>query len=403
MNNTNSLKKNKTPLNASKDPIIKAEHIELRNRIRTFAEQEIAPRAAILDQNESFSAEITRKIGKEGLFGIYIEEAYGGAGLDYLSLIIAVEELARVDGSQAATVASHNSLGIGPIYNFGTQEQKERLLPLLTTGEHLWAFGMTEPNAGSDSRATEMQAELQNEHWIINGRKSYISNSSSSLSLGTTMQVISQQENGKKEYSAILVESNRPGFERNPISGKMMWRASDTGDLRLTNVKVPEKNLLGQRGKGSSILLQTLDSGRLTIAAMGLGLAQGAYEQAIKWANKRKQFGKTIGKFQAIAFKLADMATKIEHARNTLYRAVWLKDNQLAFSREAAMAKLFCSEIAQEVSNEAVQILGARGLMKPHPVERFYRDQRVLQIGEGTSEILRLVISRQVGLYDKNN
>jgi alkylation response protein AidB-like acyl-CoA dehydrogenase len=382
----------------TKDPIVTAQHQEVRERVRHFAEQEVAPQAAALDESETFSADLTKRMGEEGLLGIYIDESYGGAGLDYLSLIIAVEELARVDGSQAATVASHNSLGIGPIYNFGSHEQKERFLPKLTTGDHVWGFGMTEPKAGSDSRGTEMQATLQNDHWRINGRKIYISNSASEISLGTTMQVITDEEEGRKEYSAILVESDRQGFVRKKMDGKMMWRASDTGTLELSNVWVPENNLLGERGKGSGILLQTLDSGRLTIAAMGLGLAQGAYEQAMAHAKKRKQFGRPIGKFQAIAFKLADMALKIEHARNTLYRAVWLKDNKQPFGKEAAMAKLYCSEVAAEVSNEAVQVLGAYGLTKPHPVERFYRDQRVLQIGEGTSEILRLVISRQIGL-----
>ena len=377
-------------------PYINKEHDELRIRVREFAETEVKPLAANLDEMEEFSSSLTKRMGELGLFGIYLPQQYGGQGKDYLSLIIAVEEMARVDASQASTLAAHNSLGIGPIYSFGTEEQKLKYLPKLCTGKHVWAFGLTEENAGSDSRGTQTKAELINENWIINGAKKFISNGSSKSSLGVTLQVITADKAGEKELSVILVDRNTQGFNAYPMKGKMMWRASDTSDLIFKNCEVPKANLLGELGQGAKIMLKTLDSGRLTIAAMGLGLAQGAYEEALKYAQKREQFGKPIVKFQAIAFKLADMATKIEAARALLYQACWLKDNGHEFGKQAAMAKLYCSEIAREVANEAVQIHGAHGLLKSSEVERFYRDQRILEIGEGTSEILRLVISRYI-------
>jgi alkylation response protein AidB-like acyl-CoA dehydrogenase len=320
--------------------------------------------------------------------------------MDTFSYIIAVEELARIDSSQAATIAAHISLGIGPIIEFGTEEQKIKYLPMLSTGDATWAFGLTEPNAGSDSRNTSSHAEVEDGHWIINGSKTFITNGSSSINKGATVQVVTANNNGKKEFSTILVDADTPGFKRIPMHDKMMWRASDTAQLFFEDCKVPVENLLGKRGEGSHIMLQTLDGGRLSIAAMGLGLAQGAYEMALNYAKQRKQFGKPIAQFQAIAFKLADMATKIELARNLLYKAVWLKQSNQSFALEAAMSKLYCSEIAREVADEAVQIFGGYGLMKEYDIERFYRDQRILQIGEGTSEIQRLVISRHIGCYE---
>jgi alkylation response protein AidB-like acyl-CoA dehydrogenase len=318
--------------------------------------------------------------------------------MDTLSYIIAVEELARIDSSQAATVASHNSLGIGPIYQFGTDKQKTDLLPGLCTGERLWAFGLTEETAGSDARGTKSEARLENGQWVINGSKIFITNSASDLSYGATLQVVTGERNGEKELSAILVPRSTPGYRCERISNKMMWRAADTGRLFFENCRVPEENLLGTRGMGAKIMLKTLDSGRLSIAAMGLGLAQGAFEMALDYARKREQFGQPIARFQAITFKLADMDMKIELARNTLYKACIMKDRGEAFARDAAIAKLYCSEIAREVADEAVQIYGAYGLFKDHAIERFYRDQRILQIGEGTSEILRVVIARYLGL-----
>jgi len=379
-------------------PFTTERHESLRKQVRLFAESEIKPLAGELDRNEEFSVDLTKKMGKAGFFGQYLPSKYGGRDLDYLSLVITVEEIARIDGSQAATVASHNSLGIGPIYYFGSEQQKAKYLPSLTTGDKLWAFALTAAEAGSDSRGTQTIAELKGDKWVINGSKIFISNAAGPLSAGSTVQAITNETDGKKELSIILVESNKEGFVKERITNKMMWRAADTGKLWFTNVEVPEENLLGERGKGSKMMLQTLDSGRLTIGAMGLGLAQGAYEMAMEYAKKRKQFGQPIANFQAIAFKLAEMATKIELARNILYNATWLKDHGQPFGKQAAMAKLYCSEVAKEVADEAVQIFGAYGLIRENHIERFYRDQRILQIGEGTSEILKLVIGRHIGL-----
>ena len=370
----------------------------IRQTVRDFAEREIKPIAQELDEKAEFSYEITEKMGELGLFGMYLPEKYGGQGMDTLSYIIAVEELARVDGSQAATLAAHNSLGIGPLYYYGTEEQKLKYLPKLCTGKGLWGFGLTEPEAGSDSRGTKTVAKLENGEWTIDGSKIFITNASNNFNLGSTVQAVTKiHPDGKKEYTCIIVDKNTEGFTQRTMHNKMMWRASDTAELYFDNCKVPEANLLGKIGDGSHIMLSTLDNGRLSIAAMGLGAAQGAYEAALAYAQERKQFGKPISKFQINAFKLADMATKIELARNLLYKACWLKDNHKPFAKEAAMSKLYCSEIAKQVSDEAVQIHGGYGLMKDYPVERFYRDQRLLQIGEGTSEIQRLVISRYIG------
>jgi len=373
------------------------EHKMIRETVRDFAEREIKPIAQELDEKAEFSIELTRKIGELGLFGMYLPDKYGGQGMDTLSYIIAVEELARVDSSQAATLAAHNSLGIGPLYYYGTEEQKMKYLPQLCTGEALWGFGLTEADAGSDSRGTKTKAKLENGEWTIDGSKIFITNASSEISVGSTVQAVTGEKDGKKIFTTIIVEKDTPGFKRVSMHGKMMWRASDTAELYFDDCKVPEENLLGEIGQGSKIMLQTLDNGRLSIAAMGLGLAQGAFELALNYAHERKQFGKPIIKFQVNAFKLADMATKIELARNLLYKACWLKDNKKDFAKEAAMSKLYCSEIAKQVADEAVQIHGGYGLMKDYAIERFYRDQRLLQIGEGTSEIQRLVISRYIG------
>ncbi len=369
----------------------------IRETVRDFAEREIKPLAKELDEKGEFSYDLTKKIGEMGLFGMNVPEQYGGQGLDTLSYIIAVEELARVDGSQAATLAAHNSLGIGPLMAYGTEEQKMKYVPQLCTGEALWSFGLTEAGAGSDSRGSKTTAEIEGGQWVINGSKIFITNASVDISMGCTVQAVSGEKDGKKIFTTIIVEKDTPGFKRVPMHGKMMWRASDTAELFFDDVKVPKENLLGKVGEGSHIMLHTLDGGRLSIGAMGLGLAQGAFEMALAYANERKQFGKPISKFQINAFKLADMALKIELARNLLYKACWLKDEGRPYSKEAAMSKLYCSEVAKEVADEAVQIHGGYGLMKDYDIERFYRDQRLLQIGEGTSEIQRLVISRLIG------
>lgn len=376
------------------------EHHMIRKTVRDFAEREIKPVARELDEKGEFSIPLTRRMGELGLFGLRTPREYGGLDMDTLAYVIAVEELARVDSSQAATLAAHISLGIGPIIHNGTADQKRKYLPMLSTGDATWAFGLTEPDAGSDSRNTKTSARLEDGHWIINGSKIFITNGASSINRGATVQVVSGQKDGRKEFSTILVDAETPGFKRVPMHDKMMWRASDTAQLFFDDCRVPYENLLGKEGEGSHIMLNTLDSGRLAIGAMGLGLAQGAFEMALDYAKKRKQFGKPISHFQVISFKLADMATKIELARNLLYKGAWLKSNDQPFAKEAAMAKLYCSEIAKEVADEAVQIFGGYGLMKDYDIERFYRDQRLLQIGEGTSEIQRLVISRYIGCYD---
>jgi len=373
----------------------------IRDTVRDFAEREIKPVAKELDEKAEFSYDLTKKIGELGLFGMTLPEKYGGQGLDTLSYIIAVEEIARIDGSQAATLAAHNSLGIGPLYYFGNEEQKMKYLPQLCTGEALWGFGLTEPDAGSDSRGSKTRAYLDEKtnEWVINGSKIFITNGASKISIGSTVQTVSSgSDDGKKEFTTIIVDRGTPGFRMVSMHGKMMWRASDTAELYFDDCRVPQENLLGKVGQGSKIMLSTLDAGRLSIGAMGLGAAQGGFELAMQYAQERKQFGQPISKFQVNAFKLADMAMKIELARNLLYKACWLKDSNKPFSKEAAMAKLYCSEIAKEVVDEAVQLFGGYGLMKDYDIERFYRDQRLLQIGEGTSEIQRLVISKQIGL-----
>ncbi len=373
----------------------------MRDAVREFAEKEIAPVAEELDAKEEFSPELTKKMGDLGLLGIYLPEEYGGSELSYLSYIVAVEELARVDGSQAATIAAHNSLGIGPIYYFGTKEQKEKYLPKLTTGEYVWGFGLTEPEAGSDAGASKTKAVKDGDYWIINGSKNFITNGSTPVSLGSTVQTITgTKPDGKKEYTCFIVEQGTEGFEARNMHKKMVWRSSITSELFFTNCRVPSDNMLGKQGEGFHQMLDTLDKGRLSIAAMGLGCAQGAYDLALDYAKQRKAFGQPIARFQVNAFKLADMAVEIEAARNLLYKATWYFDQgRDEYKKLAAMAKLYCSEMSKRVVHEAVQLHGGYGLMKEYPVERLYRDQRLLEIGEGTSEMQRLVISRYIGCY----
>jgi short/branched chain acyl-CoA dehydrogenase len=370
----------------------------IRREVRRFAESEIVPIAQELDETETFSAELTQKMGEIGLFGMVASEDYEGQGMDYLSYIIAVEEIARVDGSQAATIAAGNSLGIGPIYYYGTEEQKRKYLPKLCSGEALWGFGLTEPTAGSDAGGSKTTAVEDGDHWVLNGSKIFITNAACELSLGVTVQAITGTiASGKPEYTCFIVEHGTPGFKAVPMHKKMMWRSSNTAELYFDNVRVPKENVLGSKGDGFHQMLATLDGGRLSIGAMGLGGAQGAYEAALKYSKERVQFGQPICKFQAIAFKLADCALEIECGRNLLYKACWLRDHERPFEKEAAMAKLYCSELMGRVANHALQIHGGYGLMKDYNVERFYRDQKLLDIGEGTSEIQRLVISRYIG------
>ncbi len=370
----------------------------LRDTVRKFAESEIRPVADELDKAEAFSYETMAKMAEMGLFGIFVSEEYGGQAMDYVSYIIATEEIARVDGSHAATVAAENSLGIGPLYYFGSEAQKRKYLPPLCQGEALWGFGLTEPNAGSDAGNAQTRAVLDGEEWVINGTKIFITNASTDITTGVTVLCrTGTRDDGKPELSCILVESGNPGYLAKPMHGKMMWRGSNTSELYFDDCRVPKENLLGQRGHGFQQMMQTLDGGRLSIGAMGLGGAQGCLDMTLKYSQEREQFGRPIARFQATAFKLADMAMQVDAARLLLYKACWLRDNKKSFSKEAAIAKLYCSEAMHLCADHAVQIHGGYGLMREYGVERFYRDQKLLEIGEGTSEVQRIVIARHLG------
>jgi short-chain 2-methylacyl-CoA dehydrogenase len=380
------------------DFTLSVDHEILRDSVRKFAEKEIKPVARELDKKEEFSYDTLQKMAELGLFGVFVSEEYGGQGMDYLSYIIATEEIARVDGSHAATIAAENSLGIGPLYYFGNEEQKKKYLPKLCSGEALWGFGLTEANAGSDAANSKTNAILDGDQWVINGSKIFITNASTRVSAGVTVLCkTGTRGDGKPELSCILVESGTKGYVTHEMHDKMMWRASNTSSLFFEDCRVPKENLLGERGHGFHQMMKTLDGGRLSIGAMGLGGAQGCFDMAMKYAREREQFGKPIASFQVNAFKLADMALEIECARLLLYKACWLRDNNLPFSKEAAMAKLLCSEVMHNCANHAVQLHGGYGLMHEFDVERFYRDQKLLEIGEGTSEIQRLVIARHIG------
>lgn len=371
----------------------------LRQTVKEFANREIAPKASELDEAERFSPELTRRMGEIGLFGMLVSEEYGGSDMGYIAYVIAVEEIARVDASQAATVAVGNSLGIGPIYNYGSPEQKRQWLPDLCRGRALAAFGLTEPEAGSDAGATRTRADLKGGQWIINGSKIFITNSATEMTSVIIVQAVTGiRPDGKKELSCILVPADTPGLTRKPMKGKMVWRGSDTGELLFENCAAPGENILGERGRGFRQMLASLDAGRLGIAAMGLGGARGCFDRGLHYANQRYQFGRPIASFQANSFKLADMALEIELARNILYKAAWLREQGRPFTLEAAMAKLFCSEVMHRCATAAVQLHGGYGLMREFQIERFYRDQKLLEIGEGTSEIQRMIIARHIGV-----
>jgi len=373
------------------------ENNTIRDLVRKFAETRIKPKAHELDEKEEFSLELTKEMGALGVFGLIVPEAYGGQGLDYLSYVIAIEELARVDGSHAATVAAGVSLGVAPLLYFGSEAQKKKYLPRLAAGEGLFAFGLTEPGAGSDSRGSTTKAvENADGSWTINGAKIFITNGSTPITDGIIVQAVSGGTPEAPEFTCFIMEKDAKGFSTKTMHKKLMWRASNTAELYFSDVKVPAASILGTRGAGSKQMLKTLDSGRLSIAAMGLGCAQGAYEAALRYAQERQQFGQPIGKFQAVSFKLADMATEIEAARHLVYHSARLKDAHRPYSRESAMAKLFASETAMRATYNAIQIHGGYGYLKDFPVERYYRDAQLTTIGEGTSEIQRLVISRQV-------
>jgi short-chain 2-methylacyl-CoA dehydrogenase len=370
------------------------EHELIRRTVREFAEERVAPVAEELDREHRFPYELVEQMAELGLMGMPIPEEYDGGGTDTLSYAIAVEELTRIDSSVAITMAAHVSLGTMPIFLFGNEEQKQEWLPDLASGQKLAAFGLTEPGAGSDAAATRTRAELRDGEWVINGSKIFITNAGTDISACVTITALT----GDGEISNLIVPNGAPGYEISPPMRKLGWRASDTRELSFKDVRVPEGNLLGERGKGFHQFLEILDGGRISVAAMGAGLAQGAYDLALKYAGEREQFGKPIAEFQAVQFKLADMATEIEAGRNLVYKAAWLKDQDRPFAQEAAMAKLYTGELAHRVANDALQIHGGYGFMEESAISRLYRDQKILEIGEGTNEVQRMVIARHLGL-----
>jgi short-chain 2-methylacyl-CoA dehydrogenase len=370
------------------------EHVAFRKVVREFAEAEIAPYAAERDRDHRFPVDTVRRMGDLGLFGLPFPEEYGGSGSGLLTLAIAIEEVARVDASMAITLEAGVSLGASPIFRFGREEQKAQWLPDLVAGRALGAFGLTEPEAGSDAGATRTRAELDGDEWVINGEKVFITNSGTPI----TSLVTITARTGPAEISAIVVPAGTPGFLVEPAYRKMGWHASDTHGLRFEDCRVPAANLLGERGRGFSNFLAILDGGRVAIAAMAVGIAQGCLEHSVAYAKERQAFGRPIGANQGVAFRCADMAVAVEGARLLTYRAAALADRGRPFRQEAAMAKLYASEIAVDATRHATQIFGGYGYVDESPVSRFYRDAKVLEIGEGTSEIQRLLIARGLGL-----
>ena len=370
------------------------EHEQLRATVREFAESRIGPVAEELDRDARFPVELVEEAAELGLLGIPFPEEFGGAGFDTLAYAIAVEELARVDSSFAITVAAHTSLGTMPIHLYGSDEQRARWLPKLASGRRLAAFGLTEAGAGSDAGATRTTARLEAGEWVIDGSKMFITNAGTPLSALVTITARTADD----EISNIVVENGTPGYEQSQPLKKMGWHSSDTRELTFRGCRVPQGNLLGPRGAGFKQFLEILDGGRISVAALGLGMAQGAFEMALRYAGEREQFGRPIGRFQAVQFKLADMATEIEAGRNLVYKAAWLKDQGRPFAHQAAMAKLYTGELARRACNESLQIHGGYGFMDEYPISRFYRDAKVLEIGEGTNEVQRLVIARGLGL-----
>jgi short/branched chain acyl-CoA dehydrogenase len=366
----------------------------LRRTVREFAETRVAPVAEELDREERFPYELVAELAELGLMGIPIPEEYGGAGADTVSYAIAVEELTRIDSSVAITVAAHTSLGTMPIFLYGDERQKEEWLPQLASGQKLAAFGHTAPNAGSDAGATRTRAELRDGEWVVNGSKIFITNAGTDISACVTVTALT----GENEISNVIVPNGTPGYDISPPMHKLGWHASDTRELSFKDCAVPEGNLLGPRGHGFSQFMEILDGGRISVAAMGVGLAQGAYDLASAYAKEREQFGKPISKFQAVQFALADMATEIEAGRQLVYRAAWLKDEGRPFALAAAQAKLYTGLLSNRAANAALQIHGGYGFMDEFAISRLYRDQKILEIGEGTNEVQRMVIAKLLGL-----
>jgi short-chain 2-methylacyl-CoA dehydrogenase len=372
-------------------------HRMLRDTVREFAEREIAPVAEELDRTKTFPYEIVKRLGELDLMGIPFPPQYGGGGGDSVAYAIAVEELARVDSSVAITLCAHTSLGTQPLYLFGSERQKQQWLPELCRGERLGAFGLTEPEAGSDAGNTKTRAVLDDGEWVINGAKQFITNAGTDISGLVVITAVTGGSDGEREISNIVIENGTPGYEQGPPYRKMGWNASDTRPLTFTDCRVPAENLVGERGAGLRQFFHTLDIGRIGVAAMGVGLAQGALDQALAYAKERRAFGKPISKFQSIQAKLADLSTEIEATRLLVHKAAWLKDMGRNFTLTAAQAKLKSGRIAVHAADEAVQIHGGYGYIEEYPVCRFYRDAKILTIGEGTDEIQELVIARALG------
>jgi alkylation response protein AidB-like acyl-CoA dehydrogenase len=370
------------------------EHQLVRDTVRQFALEKVAPVAEELDREKRFPYELVAELAELGLMGMTIPEEYGGGGTDTLAYALAIEELTRVDSSVAITVAAHHSLGTLPIWYFGSEEQKRRWLPDLASGKKLAAFGLTEPDAGSDAGATRTTARLDDGEWVVDGAKMFITNAGTDITACVTITALT----GDGEISNIVVPNGTPGYVISPPMQKLGWRASDTRELSFQGARVPEGNLLGKRGEGFQQFLQILDGGRISVAAMGVGLAQGCYDLAFAYAREREQFGKPIASFQSVQTKLVDMATEIEAARQLVWKAAWEKDLGRDFRRSAAMAKLYSGELSHRAANWALQIHGGYGFMDEYAISRLYRDQKILEIGEGTNEVQRMVIARHLGL-----
>ncbi|PRY43967.1 acyl-CoA dehydrogenase family protein [Umezawaea tangerina] len=375
------------------------EYEALRKTVEEFARDEVAPVIGDLYERNEFPYGIVAKMGRMGLFGLPFPEEHGGMGGDYFALCLALEELARVDSSVAITLEAGVSLGTMPLFRFGTDEQRAQWLPRMCTGEVLGAFGLTEPGGGSDAGAMRTTARLEDGHWVLNGTKAFITNSGTDITgLVTVAAVTGTKENGRKEISAIIVPAGTPGFTVSKKYSKVGWNASDTRELSFADCRVPEANLLGERGRGYAQFLQTLDEGRIAIAAVGVGLAQGCVDESLRYVGEREAFGHKIGEYQAIKFKIADMEVRAYNARLAYYAAAAKMLRGEPFKKEAAIAKLVSSEAAMDNAREATQIFGGYGFMNEYPVGRFYRDAKILEIGEGTSEVQRMLIARELGL-----
>jgi alkylation response protein AidB-like acyl-CoA dehydrogenase len=364
--------------------------------VREFCDKEIKPIASKIDKEEYFPKDLYKKMGKIGLMGMTVPQKYGGAGIDRISYMIALEEISRLCGSTGLNVEAHNSLGLGHIYEKGTEDQRKKYLPILTKGEEFAAWALTEPNAGSDASATHTTAVLKGNEWVINGTKQFIT--SGDIAKVTTVMAMTDKSKGARGISAFIVEKDTPGFNVGQIEDKVGLRGSHTAELIFDNCRIPKENLLGEMGMGFIGAMNILDRGRTAVGAMSVGIARGAFEDALEYAKKRQQFGKPIGKNQAIQWMLADMATEIDAARLLVYRAAYLEDQDVRFTKEASMAKLFASEIGMRIAIKAIQVYGGNGYMREYPLERYYRDIKLCSIGEGTSEVQRMVIARQLGL-----